>query len=209
MFSWVGEGVVQLVPPATKGCGPRSTWTPGPPTLNIMWASMSLRDGGNKESGYLWSLCPCCIDLLSGCCMQWRLGSQEPLEGLVQAHLMPLPHPYSHHKEWPVFLINSHLIFTFTSYSHLSAFAYVVLSTWNALFPWQSPPPYRHSSRVSSFMKCAAPSRADSSKPGAHLYSPTTAPISVSLIELQPSLLYEMDKWMMNDDGNYYDSVHY
>lgn len=174
-----------------------------------MWASVSLRDGGNKGSGFLWSSCPCCVDLLSACCMQWRSSSQEPLEGLVQAHLMPLPHPYSHHKKWPVFLITSHLIFTFTSYSHLSAFAYVVLSTWNTFFPGKVLLLTDTAQESLILLSVLHPTELI---PPNLVPTSTCQPLHPYLCSLLDYSLHCYMKWMnewMNDDGNYYDSVHY
>lgn len=89
-----------------------------------------------------------------------EIGFPAPMEGLVQAHLMPPPSPHTPTvRNDRCFL----LLHTLCSHSHLSAFACTVLSSWKALFSRHSPPPCRHSSRVSSSLKCATPSRVDSS----------------------------------------------
>ena len=85
-------------------------------------------------------------------------GSQEPMEGLVWAHLLPPPLSHTPTVSNDLYFPTHFLLF------HTSVPLYMLFSLPGMPFSsWQTPPSHRHSSRVSSSMKCAMSRKADSS----------------------------------------------
>lgn len=146
------DGELQIVSP---GGAPRSVCGPqGLPILSTVWASVPLRDVGNKGL-VIGDLCAPAApllsaqsyDLLSACCMRGCWVTEANGGGGSGLILCSFHTLFSHLR----------LPQTFHVISRLGAFVYAVCAMQMHFPSWKTPPACRRSSRVTSSMKCAVP----------------------------------------------------